>query len=227
MSTGPAQGLPVAENRPTRSATIVLTGAFNPLILQPQWLADHGVIDDHDLNALEESGQALISSDFTGVQFRGFSLEATRDRIQVSATQELETPLLLADVVGNVFSLLSHTPVRAVGLNHIAHVPIERDDLDALLSAYGPPERVQGVLGSAAVETVRWAAPRPDERQGVLRLTVEPSVLLSSGIFLSLNDHVDLGEEGTGADVAELLAGDWPESLQRAERLFATMVAVR
>jgi hypothetical protein len=224
VSTGPAQGPPVATDRPTRSATIVLVGAFNPLILQPQWLADNGVIEEGDLRSVEDSGNAMVSADFTGIEFRSFSVEVTRDRLQVVATDELETPLLLADVVVNVFSLLSHTPVRAAGLNHTAHTPMDSDHRHALLSALAVPGSATDLLQDPSLESARWRSARTDGHDGAVRLTIEPSVLLPDGLFVSLNDHFEFGDRGTGADVAELLASEWQESLQRAEQLFETIV---
>lgn len=226
MATGSAEGVSAAETRPIRSASIVLLGAFNPLILEPQWLANHDVITDQDLQTLQESGQALVSPELTGLRFRTFALEAARDRIQVIATEELETPLLLADVVVNVFTLLSHTPVRAMGLNHLTHRPVEAERVERLWARFAPSDAAQQLMPGTEVESVQWSADRPDDHAGLLRASVAPSrVLTGSGIFLSLNDHFDLGENGSGANAAELLADEWQASLQRADTLFESILA--
>jgi hypothetical protein len=59
---------------------------------------------------VQETGNWIATRDIAAMQFRTFSLQADRERVQVAMTQEAETPLLLAGVVVNAFRLLAHTP---------------------------------------------------------------------------------------------------------------------
>jgi hypothetical protein len=90
--------------------TIVLLGAFNPLILDPYWLVQHEIIDEFELEHARDTGKWLVSRDITIVEFRRFSLQADPNRVQVAMTQETETPLLMADVVVNIFRDLLQEP---------------------------------------------------------------------------------------------------------------------
>ncbi len=110
------------------------------------------------------------------MQFRMFSLQADRDRVQVAMTQEAETPLLLADVVVNAFRLLAHTPVHAVGLNHSSHRALHQGRADEILDRLAPAAAVDGLLPEIAVNSLNWQAERPDDYAGRLLLTVQPSV---------------------------------------------------
>lgn len=208
----------------SRLDTIVLLGSFNPLILDPHWLEKHGVITEHDVEHARETRKWIVTRDLAAMEFRTFSLHVDHDRVQVAMTQEAETPLALADVVVNVFGLLEHTPVRAVGLNHTSHRPVDETRSAAVFNRLAPADVVDGLLPEIRIETLTWIAERPDEYAGALRLTVEPSVKLD-GLFFSLNDHFDLGDGGTGRSAGELVSEEWQASLQRSEELFERVLA--
>jgi hypothetical protein len=208
-----------ASSSSSRLDTIVLLGSFNPLILDPHWLLQHGIIGEFDLEHVQESGNWIATRDIAAMQFRTFSLQADRDRVQVAMTQEAETPLLLADVVVNAFRLLAHTPVHAVGLNHSSHRALHEGRADEILDRLAPAAAVDGLLPEIAVNSLNWHAERPDDYAGRLLLTVQPSVQVT-GLFFSLNDHFDLGEGGSGQTAADLVAEEWQESLRRADELF-------
>lgn len=216
------------EASPTSSSldTIVLLGSFNPLILAPHWLLMHDVITEFDLEHVHETGKWVATRDVAVMEFRTFSLQADRDRVQVAMTDEAETPLLLADVVVNVFGLLGHTPVHAVGLNHTSHRAVEEARAVEVLDRLAPSSAVDGLLPEIHLESLSWAAARPDDYAGRLRLSVEPSVLVA-GLFFNLNDHFDLGDSGTGLSAADLVGNEWQESLRRADELFGKVLELR
>src|SRR5687767_4869233 len=96
-----ASGL-VASGSPSTSPqldTIVLLGAFNPLILSAQWYADNEIVSPGDFEQVLQTGKSIATRDFALLEFRTFQMQAVPDRIQFGLTQEAETPLLLADVV--------------------------------------------------------------------------------------------------------------------------------
>jgi hypothetical protein len=210
----------------SRLDTIVLLGSFNPLILDPHWLLKHGVITEYDLEHAQETGKWIATRDIAAMEFRTFSLQADHDRVQVTMTQEAETPLALADVVVNVFGLLEHTPVRAVGLNHTSHRAADEARANEIFNRLAPADAVSGLLPDIRVESLTWVASRPDDYAGLLRFTVEPSLQLA-GLFFNLNDHFDLGDGGTGRSAAELVGNEWQESLRRADELFGKVLEIR
>jgi hypothetical protein len=208
---------------PTRLDTIVLLGSFNPLILDPHWLVQNEIIDQFDLEHVEETGNWIATRDIAAMQFRTFALQADRDRVQVAMTPEAETPLLLGDVVVNVFRLLAHTPVRAVGLNHSSHRALSEDRTAEILDRLAPQQAVEGLLPGIEVNSLNWQADRADDYAGRLLLSVQPSLQVT-GLFFNLNDHFELGEAGSGQTAADLVAEEWQESLRRAEELFDRVV---
>lgn len=205
--------------------TIVLVGAFNPLILSAQWFADNDVVSTGELEQLLRSGKSISSRDFALLGFRTFQVQAEPDRVQFALTEEAETPLLLADVVVNTFTLLSHTPVSAIGLNHTAHRVVEPARRDHLLDQLAPRAPLEGVLNDLQLQTLTWSGQREDDYAGRVALTVEPSRRIE-GLFFGVNDHYDLGESGTGVRAAELIGSQWQASLERADALFERIISL-
>ncbi len=205
--------------------TIVLVGSFNPLILDPNWLLKQQVISQFELEQVQETGKALISRQVALMEFRTFSLQADPNRVQIAMTQEAETPLLLADVVAKIFGVLAHTPVNAVGLNHSVHRETIDDHAERILDLLAPQAAAERLLASGRVESLTWQADRDDDYAGRLYLSVQPSVHVQ-GLFLSVNDHFDLGDSGTGQSATRLVSEEWQHSLQRAEDVFGRVVGL-
>lgn len=206
-----------------RLDTIVLLGAFNPLILSPEWFANNDVVSTGELEQLLQSGKSISIRDFALLEFRTFQLQAEPDRVQFALTEEAETPMLLADVVVNTFTLLGHTPVRAIGLNHTAHREMEPAPRGHVLEQLAPRAPVDRVLTDLRLETLTWSGQRDDDYAGRVGLTVEPSRRVE-GLFFSVNDHYDLGDGGTGVRAAELIGSQWHASLKRADALFESII---
>lgn len=205
--------------------TIVLLGAFNPLILDPYWLVQHEIIDEFELEHARDTGKWLVSRDITIVEFRRFSLQADPNRVQVAMTQETETPLLMADVVVNIFRQLSHTPVQAVGLNHARHEELSEDRSEGILNRLAPSDVVENLVPGIGVANLSWRAARPDDYAGQIAVTVQPSVQVR-GLFLSLNDHYDLGGGGNGESASNLVAEEYQESSRRSDEIIAKVIGL-
>jgi hypothetical protein len=205
--------------------TIVLLGAFNPLILDPYWLVQHEIIDEFDLEYARDTKKWLVTRDITIVEFRRFSLQADPNRVQVAMTQETETPLLIADVVVNVFRLLSHTPVHALGLNHACHEELNEGRSEEILNRLAPRDVVEDLVPGIGVASLSWRAERTDDYAGHFLFTVQPSVQVR-GLFLSLNDHYDLGEGGTGETASNLVADEYQESSRRSDEMIAKVIGL-
>lgn len=210
---------------PASTATIVLLGAFNPLILSPAWLADNGIITAYDLEEIQDTRRALTAPDVSLMQFRTFALQADHERVQITSTPETETPSLIGDIVANIFTLLSHTPITGMGFNLTVHQAMEAERSRAILDRYAPQDPIHDVLGaSGSVASIALAGRRDNDYAGQLRLVLEPSAIVQ-GIFLSLNDHYDLGAAGTAGVAANIVNDQWQESLARAETLFDKVVS--
>jgi hypothetical protein len=209
----------------TSSSTIVLIGAFNPLILQPSWLAEQGAIKAEEAAATLANEQFVITAELVAINFGWFTLEATRERATFATGSEAETPLALRDVVVNVFSLLSHTPIRMLGMNHMRHAWLPEGAWSRLREILVPASPWERLLGEVELDTVTARGPRSDGLDGVFRVSVEPSQHIPGGVWINVNNHVDLSAVGSDAHPAvDVLTDTWEESLSHAEN---TMEALK
>jgi hypothetical protein len=103
---------------------IVLRGAFNPTIFQPQWFARHEVLRPSEADeALLQIAHAQVTDFKTG----WLQVQVTRDRFSaMSLNGGYEAPL--CDFVIHTFGILEHSPLTALGMNR--EVKVQFDTVD-------------------------------------------------------------------------------------------------
>src|SRR5688500_15378777 len=100
---------------------IALEGHFNPLISQPAWPLQQGLIDEQDLADVLEHKAAVVSPEFSGARYPWAMIETTRTSMAFASTPGSETPQRVRELVIGVFRLLSHTPVTSITVSHSWH----------------------------------------------------------------------------------------------------------
>jgi hypothetical protein len=104
--------------------SIVLVGQFNPGIFHPQWFARMELIPATEADAAVIKPSPPQVSTF---QVDWFECLVTQDHFQVSTLRpEMEYPLM--DLVAGSLSILSHTPVWALGVNSDAHFRVDSEE---------------------------------------------------------------------------------------------------
>src|SRR5437867_10843081 len=97
--------------------SIVMLGSFNPAIFQPHWLgAQHLIRPEEAENAKIRAIQAEVA-DFST---EWFELQVLQNRFQILSKDPRQYGPL-RDLAAAIFALLSHTPVRALGMNRSFH----------------------------------------------------------------------------------------------------------
>jgi hypothetical protein len=160
---------------------------------------------------------ALVSPDLAVVQFPAFAIEALRERVTFSSVPDTPTPSLVRDAAVNVFTILQHSPIRLVGMNTADHVELPGDGWDQVRQVLAPPEPWGQVLPDSDVASMVVRAPRLDALAGHVQISVEPSVVLDGGAWVSYNSHVDLGDDLIGARPAiAVLEEHWEEAMAQS-----------
>jgi hypothetical protein len=205
--------------RKISGSAIVVLGSFNPSIFQPAWFAAEGLITSGEAEAAEIR---IVHRELTVFGTEYWDLECTTDRFVV-ASDRSPTTEILRDLAVGVFTLLTHTPMHAVGLNHSEHWELGNEDaVHALGFRLVPRENWTSVLEQPAMQTLTVQGNRPDDFQGYIRVRIEPSIQVHNGVFLDVNDHLEFAspKDVEGANkLVKILSTEWNNSRDRASAI--------
>lgn len=206
-------------DQPIIGTSIVLVGTFNPAIIHPSWFARFEILPPSDLeNVDNRDNLVLVSPDFTRFAIDWLRVQVTADHFELSTVED-DRVLLLRDVGVNIFKLLSHTPVSAMGVNRTAHFPLRSDGWDRVHSALAPADAWSKVTDSTALASLTVQSQREDAGDpGYVRVTVEPSQRFDGGVFIAVNDHHDLARDTDvkeAAPVLDILDRGWTGAFER------------
>ncbi len=199
-----------------RGTSIVLIGNLNPAIFQPSWFARHNLLRSEEADAANIN---IIHPDVASFKTEWLEVNIVRDRFQVSTVQESYHEAL-RDLAVGVVGLLSHTPIRVMGVNSDFHFDLVSEDLwNGLGHRLVPKGDWNPLLKSPGMQTLVVQGVRPDDLKGYLRVTVQPSARVKYGVFIQVNDHYILrtDEKEDGADQARVILSEkWSDSMQRS-----------
>jgi len=188
--------------------SIVFLGNFNPAIYHPEWLEKFKILPIQEIQwaegektemkeipykngtlVLKKIPPLMVTPDLTELFFPSLRLTVNSERFECS-TEERRNFSLVKDVVIKIFSLLSHTPIKAVGINFHAHWKF-KDPSDVILknlfakndsafqNSLGPDYHIGGTI---------WSI-----QKGVKSsLKIEKSNKLDNGVYIQANYHKDI-----------------------------------
>jgi hypothetical protein len=196
----------------------VLLGSFNPRIFEPRWFSAEGLVAEAEASEAEVQ---MIDRDFCHLDFGWANLIATDERLQVESTGSTVNDGQIRDLLVGVFRLLPHTPVEIGSIHHRWHIEI--DSIDAwhdVGHALAPKEKWQGVLTDAGLFDLAMEGIRPDDFKGAIKVRIQPSSAVRSGIFINVNDEFRLPEdEDAVKPVADVLENLWPGAEKRSAEI--------
>ncbi len=211
-------------------ATLVFVGSFNPAILHPAWFAAQELLTDEEAERitrrnLEQPGALTVTADVTVFEADWFLLQATSERLLLGASESTtESFLPLRDLALGIFTILRHTPVVQMGMNHTRHMGLSEGRWEAFSRAIAPPASWEGLLDPEPdLSSLRIRTERTDyEAPGFVGIAIEASLRIPGGVYVAVNDHVDLPSSlASGATAAvEVLRDHWETSSESANRLF-------
>jgi hypothetical protein len=199
----------------------VFVGSFNPAIIHPSWFARFQILPPSDLETLDDLTSVLVTPDFTRFTISWLRVQATTDRFELS-TVEPDRIYLLRDVAINIFHLLSHTPISAMGVNRIAHYPLLPGQWARIRSIFAPSEAWSPVSESATVASLTVQVDRAEVSDpGYTRVAIEPSLRFLDGLFVAINDHHDftrLSAVPEATNALKVLSENWTTIQECHER---------
>lgn len=173
---------------------IVLNGDFNPAIFQPAWFASQKLISDAEAAAPD----IRLHPDIATFNLPWLNLRVIQHQIVASTTKESHFPAL-RDLVLGTFRLLSHTPVRQMGINIEKHYQFESVEQWNTFGHTLAPKPVwskfmkdPGLVRLTMVDK----APRADP-PGTTQVTISSSLHVKPGIFFEVNNHFECESKPT------------------------------
>lgn len=177
---------------------VVLVGAFNPHIFNPDWLARQDLVQKTEANGATID---IISQDISVFSLGWTRVQVGRE-IAAFSTNQPQNYDILRDLVSGIFKFLRHTPIFQFGINFQAHFKMETaEECVKIIERITPVAEWRKCLENPRTMTVTVRASRTDGYEGNVNVTLEPSVVVQNAIYFRFNDHFELGTR-TGDELA-------------------------
>lgn len=199
-------------------AIILLVGDFNPKIFQPAWLAARGLIRPEEADA---ATVAVVHHDLTDFTSGWLSVQVLPERFQAS-TSETAQIKPLCDLVEGIFTLLEHTPVRAMGINRMSHYKLPNADKYRAFGDMLAPKAVwERHFAEPLLVSQTMTGKRPGKASKFFQLKVERSVKVTPfGVYFQSNEHFEHASDQTEvSSFVERIRADAAESLEFGRRV--------
>jgi hypothetical protein len=203
-----------------RTLSLVFLGDFNPIIVQPYWLVSKKLIKEQEA---KETEVELLHNELVKYDLGWASLEITKKRFELRTSKE---PYFepLKDLIISIFSILSETPINAVGINHIMHFALpDKERFYEFGNKLAPLNIWENMINDPRLLLFEiLEQKRKDGRPGFVRIKVQPSDQnIQYGVSLNINDHysIGIGEDGQKGEILKCLKDNWSYSFKRADEI--------
>ncbi|WP_026770541.1 hypothetical protein [Asinibacterium sp. OR53] len=198
--------------------SIVVVGNFNPVIIQPFWLAQKKLIREQEA---QDAVVEIIHPSIVKFKLDWCEFEIGTERMEVRTSRDALFDAL-NDLVKSIFGILKETPVKAVGLNHLLYYAM-------------PDEERYYEVGNRLGGLTNWKrlfkdprlfildvgeVQRSDGKMGSKRIRVAPADIplpTPYSLLVYINDHFDLSDGVRGLQT--LLKEDFAESVASASEV--------
>ena len=209
----------VLEEIETTGVSIVTLGDFNPSIFQPLWLSSN------DLMPAEEIAEAditLVSKKISLFEAGGMRIHAEDDRLVISTSDSSCIPSL-RDLAYGVLSLLSHTPVRAIGLNLDSTATVNSADAwNAIGDRLAPKNHWSEILKNSRMREVIIDGKRDKYPHARVSFRVRPagekSLVISVNQHYTIDERIDPHQAGSVTEALLVLKKDWTSFIKYAQQ---------
>jgi len=197
--------------------SIVFRGNFNPAIFHPSWFASHDLIRSQEVDAAQIQ---IVHPDAAVFKAEWLEINVVRDRFQASTVQESYYEVL-RDLVISVIDLLSHTPLRVMGVNRAFHYQLRSEEAwHSVGHRLVPKADWEKLLKKPGMKSLIVEGARPDVLEGYIQVKVEPSTEVPYGVFVEVNDHYKLKQSDAAISetsvAMQILSKRWSESMKRS-----------
>ncbi len=209
-----------------QTTSIVVVGNFTPTIFQPSWFAANDLITKQEAEAATVE---IIAPPIAQFDAEWLRISVTQDRFMAQTAQEpYYEPL--RDLVISVFTLLNHTPVKAMGINQNFHYQFKDSAAEqAFGNRLAPKTDWEDVLTDPKFNTLFVRGERPDEFNGYIFTRAEFSTKIRPGAFIEINDHYQLAFDTETVEaeiIPDILGSHWAESMARGRKIVEKIISL-
>jgi hypothetical protein len=205
--------------------SIVVVGAMNPRIHQPQWYRMIGAIDESELQAAQNTqmviSQAISQFRFSSDPVIAIVCAAEQWNIQSNSDAVWDRMLKIASIT---FSKLSETPISAYAFNVQKHFKTDldsvKDELAEAISGMGLGFPVGKSIGSIIHTDLI-------EDDYKIHVSVQPSLNGESSVFIAYNSEYQAPAAPSGGyfDLGRLMSGRFAVHQEKSKKVMGDVVA--
>jgi hypothetical protein len=196
------------------SASIIILGSFNPAIFHPIWFKANGLIKPQEAESAKLEVTSPVISIFSIEWFR---LQSEPERFAVQTNDEAHFELI-SDLVIGTFSLLEHTPVKAMGMNRMMHFKMDsKEAWHAFGDKLAPKNVWHGIMKEPGLISLTMQEPR-EGLDNYIRVKVESSSQVLPGIYIDVNNHFEIKDNDVQI-ILKLLRESWRDVLVNSRKI--------
>jgi hypothetical protein len=165
-------------------AAIVMIGSFNPAIFQPHWLGSLELIRPEEA---ETAKIRIIQQDLADFTTDWFQLQVLQNRFLLRSSDPTHYAPL-RDLAAAIFTLLPHTPIKALGLNRMLHFKMPSIEAwHGIGHVLAPKDPWNEIFESPGLRAMIMQGGREELPGGILNVKIEPSAQVQPGLYVEVN----------------------------------------
>jgi hypothetical protein len=211
-------------NPENKTVSVVLIGAFNPLMFQPNWFSTNDIISQSEIDAVlsNKTNPCIITPNLAVFNTAQLHIQVQEDRFSVMGIKE--SFCMVKDVVKKTFERLGALSITAMGINTSAHFRMPSiskyhefgDRLspkgiwkDFLGDNVSGDDRTGGLVGMQMMN-------QKVDKSGSFNVNIERSVRFFPGIYINCNDHYQFDGNTDVETVMQKLEDNFDTSIKKS-----------
>jgi hypothetical protein len=212
------------------NVSIVLIGSLNAAIFHPSWFVANNILRKDDI---EDAKVDFVHSALAVFKIGDWlSVRVEQNRF-IAETSEPPFIRINDFVVKTFKEVLVHTPLFQIGINRQVHFSVGDEETRNKIGKKLAPQEAWGEWASdiagkkdnkhgGMMSLTMQQADLDDRSVGAIQARVEPSMLIKNrtGIFVGVNDHYEIAEQGHSggsAEIMDILVKQFDASIKRSE----------
>lgn len=194
---------------------LVFVGNFNPSIVSPSWLARKGLIRDSEA---DNANLQITHPEISRFTLSFVEIQVTMTKFQLTCENQAEFEYV-KDLAVSIFTILSETPVSALGFNHFMHFKLSNiKEYNGFGNWLSPLSSWENSLEGPKILELKIIDTPHKESNIKNQVTIVPSDKLPPGlgVRIQLNYHIELNTK-SDLNIDDIFSKNWKKSFEKAD----------